>query len=277
MPHDPLEPALVARYLAALGVPRKPPGEAALAELVAAHVTRVPFENVSKLLRLRRHGLAGVPDADTFLDGVERDRLGGTCYANNFHLFRLLVALGYDAKLCGADMREPDVHMVVMVTVDGRELLVDGGYGAPFLDPIPLDAADDRVVSLGCDRWILKPRDARGRSRLEMSRDGKVVHGYLAKPEARSLDHFADAIADSFRPDATFLNCVAIARFERGRSTVLHNLEIVESAGARTTVRNLRDRDELAAAVEDRFGIARRLVRDAVKDLDPERLRGAWG
>lgn len=49
---------LGARYLRALGVPRRPPGREALAEIVAAHVTRVPFENVSKLLRFRDLGLA---------------------------------------------------------------------------------------------------------------------------------------------------------------------------------------------------------------------------
>ena len=71
---------------AALGVPRREPGPAALDELVAAHVTRVPFENVSKLYRLRRLGLAGLPPLDVFLDGIERYRLGGTCYSNNCHL-----------------------------------------------------------------------------------------------------------------------------------------------------------------------------------------------
>jgi arylamine N-acetyltransferase len=45
----PLPRAAVERYLAALGVPRREPSPPALAELVFAHVTRVPFENVSKL------------------------------------------------------------------------------------------------------------------------------------------------------------------------------------------------------------------------------------
>src|SRR5512133_643818 len=103
-----LDPAARDRYLGALRVRRRPPGVDALAELVAAHVSRVPFENVSKLYRRRHAGLEGLPDLDAFLDGIERFHFGGTCYANNFHLYTLLASLGYEARLCGADMREPD-------------------------------------------------------------------------------------------------------------------------------------------------------------------------
>lgn len=273
---DPLEPPLVARYLRALGIPGRPPGVEALAEIVAAHVTRVPFENVSKLIRFRHLGLAGVPDATLFLEGIERDRLGGTCYANNYHLFQLLLALGYDARLCGADMREPDVHVVVMVTVERRDLLLDAGYGAPFLDPFPLDSSSDEVVSLGRERWVLRPRDSRRRSLLEHHRDGALAHGYLAKPEPRSLRDFAAPIAGSFRPEATFMRSLVVSRFERGRSTVLHNLELVESVGARSSVRRLRDLDDLVAAVEDRFGIARHLVMEAADGLAPGDLSRTW-
>ena len=40
---------LFSRYLALLGVPRREPGLDALREIVRVHLTRIPFENVSKL------------------------------------------------------------------------------------------------------------------------------------------------------------------------------------------------------------------------------------
>ena len=40
----------------------------------------------------------------------------------------------------------------------------------------------DHVVELGRDRYVLRPLDAAGCSRLDMYRDGKLRHGYLAKP-----------------------------------------------------------------------------------------------
>jgi N-hydroxyarylamine O-acetyltransferase len=90
-----LAPALVDRYLRLLEVPRRPPSPEALAELTAAQLIRVPFENVSKLVRLRGMGLKELPPVELHLEGIERFHLGGTCYANNFHLYTLLGALGY--------------------------------------------------------------------------------------------------------------------------------------------------------------------------------------
>lgn len=270
----PLPAELVDRYLAALGVPRREPGPEALAELVAAHVVRVPFENVSKLYRLRRLGLAGLPPLELFLEGVERHRLGGTCYSNNIHLWSLLVTLGYEARLCGADMSRPDVHVVIVVRLGGREHLVDAGYGAPFFSPLPLDGEEDRVIAWGHERYVLKPRDAEGRSRLELHRGGAPRHGYLAKPGARAPDDFRDVIAESFRPDATFMNAVTICRFEPRGAVVVRNLEVLEVTPRTFTSRALPDRDALVALAEERLGIPGEIVAEAVGAL--RGLRDAW-
>src|SRR5512143_789806 len=96
---------LYADYLRLLGLRPRVPSLEALTELTGAHLVRVPFENVSKL----------------------------------YYLYRLLENLGYRVRLCGADMSRPDVHLVIVVTVEGHEYVVDGGYGAPFLAPLPRD------------------------------------------------------------------------------------------------------------------------------------------
>ena len=189
-----LSDGLVERYLRLLRLSRMSPGLAALKEIVSAHVTRIPFENISKIYRQRQFGLTGLPDTEMYLDGIERYHFGGTCYANNYHLYRLLAALGYEVKLCGADMTNPDVHMVVMVRVDGREYLVDVGYGAPFHEPMLRDLKADYEVTLGRERFVLQPQDALGRSRMVMYRDGVFKHGYVAKPEARGIEHFEEII-----------------------------------------------------------------------------------
>lgn len=264
----------VDRYLSALGVPRRAPDREALHELVAAHVTRVPFENLSKLYRWKRLGLARLPPLDLFLDGVERCGLGGTCYSNNCHLWSLLVSLGYEARLCGADMSQPDVHVVIMVGLEGSEFLVDAGYGAPFLSPLPRGADRDLVVAWGHESYVLKPRDAAGCSRLELHRDGRVKHGYLAKPKPRLPSHFEGVVADSFRPDATFMNAVAFYRFERHRSLAIRNLKLIESTPQSFTVRALRDRGELAEAAEQRFGVPAAIVQEALADL--RHLQDPW-
>jgi len=271
---QPPAPELISRYLTVLGVSRREPTPEALRDLVAAQLTRVPFENISKLYNRKHHDLAGLPPLQLYLDGIERYHFGGTCYSNNFHFYSLLATLGYAVKLCGADMTNPDVHLVTLVELDGREYLVDAGYGAPFLSPLTRDLATDYVITLGRDRYVLNPQDASGRSRLDLYRDGQLKHGYLVKPAARSIEEFAQVIAGSFRPDATFLNALLLARFYPDRSVVIHNFTLVESQGNQSVVRSLNSRGELVAQVEEHFGMPRRIVAEAVEELGD--LQDPW-
>ena len=218
--------------------------------------------------------MRSLPDLGLFLDGIERFHFGGTCYSTNYYLYQLLENLGYEIRLCGADMSSPDVHMVSIVSMEGREFLVDVGYAAPFLEPLPRDLATDYVVELGRDRYVLKPRDAAGRSRLEMYRDGALRHGYLAKPAPRRISDFEQVIADSYRDEATFMNALLLARFFPDRSVVIHNLTVVESRGTTSAIRTLSNREELARAIQESFGIPEDLVLDTVKDLG--QLRDIW-
>ena len=270
-----LDRKLTGRYLRVLALEPQPPSLEALTELVRAHLYRIPFENISKLYRYKRFGFAGMPDGETFLDGIERQHFGGTCYANNSHFYELLLTLGYDVKLCGADMRNPDVHAVIVARVDGREYLVDVGYGAPFLQPMPRDLSEDFIVAHGPDRYVLKPQDPQGCSRLQFYQDRVLKHGYYAKPAPKCIEDFSAAIADSFRTDATFLNAVMLARFSVGESVVIHNLTLVERKGTETSSRLLNGRTQLAEAVEKYFGIERDLVEYAVRDIGA--LGDPWG
>ena len=262
-------PESFARYRRLLGVPALPSGPAALAELVEAHLIRVPFENVSKLLH-RGDPAMRLPPLSRFLDGIEHHHFGGTCYANNSHLNALLLHLGYDARLCGADMSKPDVHLVNIVRLEGRELLVDGGYGAPFLSPMPLDLPRDHAIELGGERYVLRPRGADGRSRMEQYRDGRLVHGYTVNPTPRRIQEFAAVIEDSFAPTATFMNAVMAARFFPGRSVVVRNLSVIESEGASRRVVPIR-REELPRVIEERIGIPRELVAQAIDGVELRR------
>jgi len=267
MQHSPLNTECLERYLKLLSISRRPPGEDALSEIVRAHLYRVPFENISKLYYKEHMGLHGMPDLELFLDGIERFNFGGTCYPNNFYLYRLLSSLGYDAALCGADMSSPDVHMVSMINLDGRRYLVDTGYAAPFDLPMPLDLTSDYSISLGRARYVLKPRSEAGRSRMEFYRDGELIHGYTAKPEPRKIGEFDGVINDSFRDEATFMNSIMLARFFPGRSVVIHNLAVIESRGTVSNVRTLSGRKELAQVITELFEMPPRVVKDVVKGL----------
>jgi arylamine N-acetyltransferase len=263
--HKELDQDILTRYLGVLGVSRKPPRFDALKELVLAQMLRAPFENVSKLYYRKRMGLCDIPDIQTYLNGIEQYHFGGTCYSNNYYFYLLLTSLGYAVKLCGADMNSPDAHLALMVLVDGRDYLIDVGYAAPFLSPLPRDLTEDYMVVLGRDRYVLKPQDADGRSRLELYRDGKLKHGYLVKPIPKRIEDFS--IADSFRADATFMNALLLVRFYPDYSLAIHNLTVIESFGTTSRRYGLNRRDELGQVVEGHFGIPQDIVMEAVNEL----------
>jgi len=171
-------------------------------------------------------------------------------------------------------MKTPQVHALNLIRIEGREYLADTGYAAPLLEPIPRDLAADYETTLGRDRYVLKPQDTHGCSRLELYRDGVLRHGYLARPEPKTIEDFGKVIAASFSADATFLNSVLLVRFYRGRSVLIHNLTLVESEGNKSTMHALANRDQLIDAIERRFGIPREIVSEAVGQLGS--LQDAW-
>jgi N-hydroxyarylamine O-acetyltransferase len=271
---DNIDESVFDRYLDILGVSRKKLSLGFLSELVAAHLIRVPFENISKLYYRKKYNLRNLPGLKKYLDGIEQFHFGGTCYSNNYYLYLLLEHLGFDIKLCGADMANPDVHLVSIVRVEGREYIVDVGYAAPFLSPLPRDIRKDYEIRLGHDRYVLKPRDNQGRSKLELYRDGVYKHGYKVKPMARSIEHFADAIAHSYTDQATFTNAILLVRFLVNSSITIFNLKLIESEGLNQKIRQLADRHELAEAIEGNFGIPTKIATEAINELGE--LKDAW-
>ncbi len=263
-----LDHELVRRYLSVLRVAQKKPSAAALSQLVAAHLARIPFENISKLHYLTRFGLCGIPDIQLFLEGIEKHHFGGTCYSNNFHFCSLLASLGYEVKLCGADMNRRNAHMVVMANCEGREHLIDAGYAAPFVAPMPRDLPNDYVVVLGRDRYVLKPVDGNGCSRLELHREGVLKHGYLAKPDPKKLEDFSAVIADSFQPGATFRHAVLLTKFGSGWGLMIHNMTVIESREEMWTMHSLAGRAELAAEIEKHFEIPRKVTEPIIAEVD---------
>jgi arylamine N-acetyltransferase len=265
---------LFSHYLSLLQLPKENPSLENLTRLVRAQLMQVPFENISKLYRLKHDGLREMPSFEQHLVGIERFNFGGTCYANNYYYNRLLNYLGYEVKLCGADMANPDVHLVSIVKLNGREYIVDVGYGAPFYAPMPRDLQEDYTISFGDDRYALKPQTTDGRSQLDLYRGGQLKHGYSVNPIPREIEYFADVITDSYRPQATFTNALLLVRFFESRSIVIHNYNLIESGPTKSRIDKISDREELINSVEKHFGIPRKIIAESISML--AEFRDAW-
>ena len=93
------------------------------------------------------------------------------------------------------------------------------------------------------------------------------MHGYLAKPEPRSIDHFEKVIRDSYRDSATSMNAVVVERLFPGRSVRIHNLKLTESTRDGVTAVELSGPEQLVQTVERHSGIPAIAVREAVDGL----------
>ncbi|TDP92204.1 arylamine N-acetyltransferase family protein [Labedaea rhizosphaerae] len=144
------------------------PREATLPVLTAlhrAHTGTIPFENLDILL-----GRPIEVDVPALQEKLVAKRRGGYCFEHNMLFSAVLATLGFEVRRLlgrvrmGHDEYWSRTHMVLVVTVDGREWLADTGFGGNGLrEPIPFAEAeseqDGRKLSLvrhGDPQWILR-------------------------------------------------------------------------------------------------------------------------
>ncbi len=256
---------LFEKYLSLLSLKKSLPSYDFLSRIVKAHLIKVPFENISKLL-LKKQGIKYIPTLSEYLNGIEKYNFGGTCYANNYYLNLLLNYVGYDTKLCGADMKDPDVHLISIVTINKKEFIVDCGYAAPFYNPLPRYLKDEYLLNLGDETYSVRPQDSDGYTKVEQYSGGSLQHWYTAKPQPRKIEEFNEVIEDSFSDHSTFMNAVRITRFTENGSLVLKNFYLTEVINDKASTIKL-ERKDLPKIIEQKFGIPAELVTESTSQL----------
>jgi N-hydroxyarylamine O-acetyltransferase len=257
---------LFGKYLELLGIEKSRPADFdLLRNIVKAHLIKVPFENISKLIYKKR-GMNYIPNLELFLEGIEKYNLGGTCYSNNYYLYLLLKHLGYKIKLCGADMKNPDVHLISLVIIDDKEYIIDGGYAAPFFEPLPIDSEDDFIIQLANEKYIVKRKDESGRTTVEQYSQEKLQHWYTANPQPRKIEEFKKVIEESYSDSATFMNAVRITRFSDAGSLVLKNLSLTETLNGQSVTTTIHFKD-IPSLIDKKFRIPVEIVLKAIGDF----------
>ena len=254
------------RYLRLLGCETRPQGEEGFDDIVRRHVWRTPFENISKLLLFAREGKGRIITLPEFLDGIEQQDLGGTCYASNPYLARLLRALGYDADLLGADMSAPNIHTSIRVRIGPAAYHVDVGYGGPFHRGIRLDQLPHEIAHFGL-RYVLD-RDAEDTYRMSVYKGGERLHGYVVHGPPRSLKFFQPIVLGSYKPGQTFMTCLRIVRYFEGHSVELNDRTLSSYGVGGASHRVLNSMAELRSAVADGLAMPRCPIEEAVKALE---------
>ena len=129
-----------------------------LRQLIVAHASAIPFENIEVLARrVPALDLAGLQDK------LLRQRRGGYCFEQNALFRALLRTIGFDAHPMEARIRSGvpvDVvtartHLATRVVLHGVDHLVDVGCGtlAP-LAPLVLASRDEQAAGSGVFRFV---------------------------------------------------------------------------------------------------------------------------
>jgi N-hydroxyarylamine O-acetyltransferase len=136
----------VDRYLARLECDgSRQPSLDTLTKLQAAHLVRVPFENLHVFYRV------GVRvDVDWSYFKLIEQRRGGWCFELNGCFAELLRRLGYEVDLLSCRTFVPSTgglsadfdHLTLLVHVDGTPYLVDVGWGDGPLTPLPAESGE---------------------------------------------------------------------------------------------------------------------------------------
>lgn len=260
-------------YLARLGSPAVRHDAEGLARLQAAHLFAVPFHNLLLLENdARPFELPRLEEVvDEAIAGV-----GGNCDRTTPPFTALLHALGYDARLAAATVREPGDHFVCVVHTDGARFLCDVGNGHPYLRPWNLDGPTQEQSFLGW-RFRFDPSAEAGPTLLRVLPDGEQRRVYVVDPAPRAYDDFAPMVRAHYTRAGfgPFLTGLRAASIHPDAVLTLRDVVYARDTRFGHFSRRIAGRDAMRALLIERFGLAPRLVDDALAVLErrhPEML-----
>lgn len=244
------------RYLEILGIKDLEPSYTNLKQIIQSHLMKIPFENISKLYYLKTLDLKYIPDFNQYLDGIQQYNLGGTCYTTNYYLHELLKFLGYDVDLCGADMKSPDVHIANIVLIDSIQYIIDVGFSAPFLEPIPRLMSDMfKIKTAKSKYYTVKTVNNEDVCTLYHESKNNYTFDYKLKLHPRNISNFKDVIRNSFKPNSHFMNNLLISRFGLNYSKKINNFSFEEYNGMYKENIELNNAEKLPYFLETQFQI----------------------
>jgi len=246
----------IGAYLERIGLasPVRPNAEG-LRNLQSGQLTHIPFENFD--IHLGRD--ISLRPADLF-DKLVARRRGGYCFELNGLLACALESLGYQPRshlarvIFGRGFPGARTHQVLIVHAEGRDWLVDVGFGGPGLRaPLPLE---------------VEREDMQDGERFRLHRDDQFGYVLQKNISEQWVDLYAFELQSALPPDfemANFfvsrhpqsyfrLNRVAAVQRERGRLTLLNFTLTLEDDGV-TTSQILPAGEGYMSALTEHFGL----------------------
>jgi N-hydroxyarylamine O-acetyltransferase len=228
-----------------------------LAAIQRLHSRSIPFENLNPWL-----GLPLPLDAQSLRRKLIDERRGGYCFEHNLLLAEVLTALGFDVTPLAArvlwnappDAQRPRTHMLLKVSLDGRALLVDGGFGG--MTPTgPLDLHDERPQSTPHERMRVMRDGDHWLLQAQVLGEWRPMVCFDLQPQTRA-DYEMASWYLCHHPESHFrLRLVAARTRPDGRDALLNNELTRHFLDGRSEKQRLGSADEIRTVLEQVFGI----------------------
>ena len=227
-----------------------------LRNLQVAHLSAVPFENLS----IQARQLIILEDEALFAKIVKQGR-GGFCYEVNGLFAAFLRTLEFKVEMLSAEVASNEGgfgpkfdHMTLIVTLDNR-WLVDVGFGDSFIEPLLLDERGEQMqggraykIIPDCGYLILMQRENNG--------EWKAQYRFTLQPYEYA-DYGEMCHYHQTSPNSHFTQRRICSRLsEEGRMTLSEMRFITTSKNGERQERILENQAEYEAILSEHFGIA---------------------
>lgn len=229
-----------------------------LKALHQSHLLTFPFENLD--IHWKRKIVLDIHNIYyKIILGTHR---GGFCYELNGLFYHLLFHLGFDVKLISAQVvRQNGIglgpeydHMAMIVKLDGKEYLVDVGFGKGF--NYPKELVPD-LVQMDFNQYFKFEIDPDSRYKLLTSKDGDSYNClYVFTTQACEFIQFLD-MCDYHQqsPLSPFTKSKLITKATSTGRVTLQDKELSISHLGKTTVTPISNDDEFYSKLEQHFNI----------------------
>jgi arylamine N-acetyltransferase len=230
---------------------------------VAGAFSRLPYENLSKIIRLAEEGTPQRARRVPRQVLAEHFRLGtgGTCFSLTAALLYLVRSLGFEGRPILADRRYgPDTHCALIIDFLGSWKLLDPGY---LLDrPVELPRDYPLEIETPFNRLVLAPRGQGRRVDLFVLANGRRSYRLTFKVEPVDDGQFLRAWDNSFFWE--MMSYPVVSRVAGGRQLYLqgNRWQVRDQKGAE---RRELDPARLALHLYQHFGICPELAARALE------------
>ncbi|MEI5906614.1 arylamine N-acetyltransferase [Bacillus spongiae] len=222
--------------------------------LIKQHIMTVPFENLDVL-----HKVPITLNLERIYQKIVENHRGGFCYEVNGLFHWLLSSLGYDVKRIASTVAKSETewyrkntHLSNIVTIDGKEYVVDVGFGDSSYSPIPLDG--EVVKDVGGNYRIKRVDDTYYDLQKYDEQKWKVKYRFTKK--VRSYSFFEEVCQwNQQSPESSFTQKTIVTLGTlKGRVTLTDD-EVITTVNGQKTKRPY-DQNELPKILKDSFGIS---------------------